>query len=147
MLWPDRQSADGPQGQLAGMTVLLADDFEPLRQLISLQLERLGSARVLEAENGEQALTLLERETVQLVVSDWDMPRMCGLELLRRVRADARLHGLPFLLLSMDRQREPEALAALAGADACLDKSFAPDHFARSVARALQRTSAAPALP
>lgn len=67
-----------PPGLLAGMTVLVADDFGPLRQLIALQLERLGSARVLEAEHGEQALALLEQGAVQLVVSDWDMPRMGG---------------------------------------------------------------------
>ena len=89
--------------------VLIVDDFSTMRKKIRNQLKQLGFTSVSEANSGEQALHKLRGSDFKLIISDWNMPDMMGLELLKEVRADIRLKDIPFLLITA-ASREPESL-------------------------------------
>ena len=88
--------------------VLVVDDFSTMRRIVRGILKRLGYKKIDEAENGKQALKLLREAEIPfgLVVCDWNMPEMSGIELLREVRADSRLEGLPFLMVTAEAKKE-----------------------------------------
>ncbi len=78
------------------LVAMVVDDFSTMRHIVRKILKDLQFQEVIEAENGVEALRLLESNKVDLIVSDWNMPTMTGLELLKQVRADERLKGIPF---------------------------------------------------
>ena len=88
--------------------VLVVDDFSTMRRIVRGILKRLGYKRIDEAENGKQALKMLREAEIPfgLVVCDWNMPEMSGIELLRAVRSDSRLEGLPFLMVTAEAKKE-----------------------------------------
>jgi two-component system chemotaxis response regulator CheY len=71
------------------MKILTVDDFSTMRRIIRNMLRQLGYTNIVEAEDGAEALSLLQREKVDFVISDWNMPNMSGLDLLKAIRADA----------------------------------------------------------
>ncbi|WP_333873717.1 ATP-binding response regulator [Methylobacter sp.] len=91
---------------------LIVDDFDSMRNVINSLLRSLGYENILTAKDGAEALRILRSQTVNVVLSDWDMPVMDGLALLKEVRADERLQKLPFLMITdkTDRQRIEEAI-------------------------------------
>ncbi|MDD2881848.1 MAG: response regulator [Rhodoferax sp.] len=105
-------------------TVLVVDDFATMRQIVVGLLRQAGFGHVAEAEDGAQALRQLERSDFQLVVSDWNMPNMNGLELLKAVRRSAALQAVPFLLVTAESQKANIVDAAQAGADGYILKPF-----------------------
>nr|WP_246041689.1 chemotaxis response regulator CheY [Desulfoglaeba alkanexedens] len=88
------------------MTVLVVDDFSTMRRIIRNILRELGFKNILEAENGAAAVTVLKNHDVDLIVADWNMPEMTGLELLKWVRGNARTKDLPFLMVTAEAQKE-----------------------------------------
>ena len=88
------------------MTVLVVDDFSTMRRIVRNILRDLEFKNILEAENGSSALDILNSQDVDLVVSDWNMPKMTGLELLKSVRAADRLKNIPFLMVTAEAQKE-----------------------------------------
>jgi two-component system chemotaxis response regulator CheY len=88
------------------MTALVVDDFATMRRIIRNILRDLGFNEILEADEGEKALDILRRQKVDLVLADWNMPNMTGLELLKEVRATPGLSDLPFVLVTAEAQRE-----------------------------------------
>ena len=103
---------------------LVVDDFSTMRRIVRNLLKELGFTNVDEAEDGAVALSRLQQGGVDFVVSDWNMPNMDGLTLLQSVRADAKLKGLPFLMITAEAKKENIIAAAQAGASGYIVKPF-----------------------
>lgn len=106
------------------MKFLVVDDFSTMRRIVRNLLKELGFTNVEEAEDGIDALTKLRAGNFQFVVSDWNMPNMTGIELLRSIRADAALKHLPVLMVTAEAKRENIIEAAQAGASGYVVKPF-----------------------
>lgn len=106
--------------------ILVVDDIALMRELLLRHLRALGFTSVHAATSGDDAWRQLETLPVGLILSDWSMPGMSGLELLQRVRAHARLAALPFVLITAEMQRERIAEALAAGVSDFLLKPFTP---------------------
>jgi len=88
------------------MRVLVVDDFSTMRRIIKNILRQLGFNNVLEADDGTTAWEVLGKEQVDFIVSDWNMPQMSGIELLRKVRASEEFANLPFLMVTAEGLQE-----------------------------------------
>jgi len=109
----------------ANMKILVVDDFSTMRRIVRNLLKELGFSNVHEAEDGVDALKKLKTENnYEFVVSDWNMPNMTGIELLRTIRADAALKHLPVLMVTAEAKRENIIVAAQAGASGYVVKPF-----------------------
>lgn len=108
----------------ANMKFLVVDDFSTMRRIVRNLLKELGFANVQEAEDGVDALNRLRGEDFDFVVSDWNMPNMTGIELLRAIRSDAKLKRLPVLIVTAEAKRENIIEAAQAGASGYVVKPF-----------------------
>lgn len=107
------------------MKILVVDDFSTMRRIVRNLLKELGFANVSEAEDGVDALNKLRSEgNFEFVVSDWNMPNMTGIELLRTIRGDAALKHLPVLMVTAEAKRENIIEAAQAGASGYVVKPF-----------------------
>ena len=104
--------------------ILVADDTEEMRMVACDHLRSAGARHVLEAADGREALGMLRQRSVDIVLSDWNMPNMDGLTLLQNVRADARLKTLPFLMITAEAKKENIIAAAQAGASGYIVKPF-----------------------
>jgi len=103
---------------------LVVDDFSPMRKIIRNLLKDRGYDDVEEADNGEAALERLRAGRFDFVISDWSMPTMTGIDLLRAIRADTRLRHLPVLLVTAEAKRENIIEAAQARASGYILKPF-----------------------
>ncbi|MGC2048177.1 MAG: chemotaxis response regulator CheY [Gallionella sp.] len=103
---------------------LVVDDFSTMRRILRNLLKELGFMNVQEAEDGVDALAKLRAEKFDFVVSDWNMPKMNGIELLRAIRADAQLKHLPVLMVTAEAKRDNIIMAAQAGASGYVIKPF-----------------------
>ena len=106
------------------MKFLVVDDFSTMRRIVRNLLKELGFTNVDEAEDGVVALNKLQNGDFEFVVSDWNMPNMTGIELLRNIRADAKLKGLPVLMVTAEAKKENIIEAAQAGASGYVVKPF-----------------------
>jgi len=103
---------------------LVVDDFSTMRRIVRNLLKELGFSNVEEAEDGTDALNKLRSAPFDFVVSDWNMPNMTGIELLRAIRADANLKHLPILMVTAEARKENIIAAAQAGASGYVVKPF-----------------------
>ena len=103
---------------------LVVDDFSTMRRIIKNLLHDLGYAHVTEADDGNTALPILKNGGIDFLITDWNMPGMPGLELLKQVRADAKLAKLPVLMLTAEAKREQIVEAAQAGVNGYVIKPF-----------------------
>jgi two-component system chemotaxis response regulator CheY len=106
------------------ITVLVVDDMSTMRRILKNVLKQIGFSNLVEAENGQDALNKLKVGDIGLIVSDWNMPVMQGIELLRTVRADAELKHLPFLMVTAEAQKENIIEAVQAGVSNYVVKPF-----------------------
>ena len=106
------------------MKILTVDDFSTMRRIIRNMLRQLGYTNIVEAEDGAEALSLLQREKVDFVISDWNMPNMSGLDLLKAIRADEHLKPLPVLLVTAEALKENVVEALKAGVNNHVVKPF-----------------------
>lgn len=106
------------------MKFLVVDDFSSMRRIIKNLLHDLGYADVTEADDGITALPLLQQGQFDFLITDWNMPGMPGLDLLKAVRADARLSKMPVLMLTAESKREQIVEAAQAGVNGYVIKPF-----------------------
>lgn len=118
--------------------VLVADDMPTIRDLVKNQLKAMGFKNIIEAADGEQALNLLiqhesQDPKVKLVISDWNMPKMTGLEFLKQVRATEQWVNLPFILLTSEAERDQVTEAILSGVSQYIVKPFAGKAFEEKV--------------
>lgn len=114
--------------------ILVIDDMPSIRELVKNQLKGMGFKNILEAEDGEEGLKILIQQNssgqpIELVVSDWNMPKMKGLDLLKQVRATSEWQNLPFVLLTSESEREQVTEAVLAGVSQYIVKPFAAKVF------------------
>lgn len=103
---------------------LIVDDFDSMRRITANQLRLLGAKYIHEASNGAEALRILSYEPITLVLSDWNMPVMSGLELLSAIRADAKHCALPFIMITAEAERERVQEAISAGVSELLVKPY-----------------------
>jgi two-component system chemotaxis response regulator CheY len=106
------------------MNVLIVDDYKTMLRIIRNLLKQLGFMNVEEASDGAQALQLLRAGNFGLVISDWNMEPMTGLELLRQVRADPRLKAMPFIMVTAESKSENVIAAKEAGVSNYIVKPF-----------------------
>jgi two-component system chemotaxis response regulator CheY len=104
--------------------VLVVDDFPTMRRIVKNLLKQLGFENIDEAEDGAQALSKLKAGGYGLVVSDWNMPVMEGIDLLKNVREDESLKGIPFLMVTAEAEKDKVITAIKAGVDNYVVKPF-----------------------
>ena len=109
--------------------VLVVDDFATMRRIVKGVLKQLGFNDIIEAENGSAALEELKKESVGLIVSDWNMPKMTGLDLLKAVKSDANLKSIPFIMVTAEGQKDNVLEAVKAGVNNYIVKPFTPETF------------------
>ena len=88
------------------MKILIVDDFSTMRKIIRNILVQLGFKNIIEADDGTTALEVLSKEKVDLIISDWNMPKMSGLDLLKAVRSNETAQDLPFIMVTAEAQKE-----------------------------------------
>lgn len=106
------------------LKILVVDDFSTMRRIVKNLLNELGFSDISEADDGKTALPMLQNGHFDFVVTDWNMPGMPGIELLKAIRADERLKGIPVLMVTAEAQREQIIEAAKAGVSGYIVKPF-----------------------
>ena len=106
------------------MKVLVVDDFSTMRRIVKNTLRQIGFTQIEEAEDGQKAFDRLMSEKFDFVVSDWNMPNMTGIDLLRKVRAEPTLKHLPFLMVTAEAKQENVVEAIKAGVSNYIVKPF-----------------------
>ncbi len=106
------------------MSFLVVDDFPTMRRIVRSLLKELGFTNVEEAEDGKDALNKLRAGNFEFVVSDWNMPNLDGLEMLKEIRQDNALKDLPVLMVTAEAKKENIIAAAQAGANGYVVKPF-----------------------
>jgi|TARA_B100000780_G_scaffold279211_1_gene256549 two-component system chemotaxis response regulator CheY len=106
------------------MKILVVDDFSTMRRIIKNLLKDLGFSNIQEADDGSTALPMLQQGDFDFVVTDWNMPGMQGIDLLRAIRADDSLKHLPVLMVTAEAKKEQIVAAAQAGVNGYVVKPF-----------------------
>ncbi len=106
------------------MKILIVDDFSTMRRIIKNLLRDLGFNNTHEADDGNTALPMLQSSEFDFVVTDWNMPGMQGIDLLRAIRADDKLKHLPVLMVTAEAKKEQIIAAAQAGVNGYIVKPF-----------------------
>ena len=109
------------------MRVLIVDDFSTMRRIVRNILRQLGLNNVVEADDGTTAWDTLNREKIDFIVSDWNMPKMTGIELLRKVRSSEQFADIPFLMVTAEAQQENIIEAVQAKVSNYIVKPFTAD--------------------
>ena len=119
--------------------ILVVDDYQTMIRIVRNLLHQLGFDNVDDASDGAAALAKLRQGTFGLVISDWMMEPMSGLELLRQVRADPKLQALPFIMITAENRKERVAKAEQAGADGFIVKPFNAQALSDRIAAVMAR--------
>lgn len=106
------------------MKILIVDDFSTMRRIVKNLLRDLGFTNTSEADDGTTALPMLKNGNFDFLVTDWNMPGMSGLDLLKKVREDERLKNMPVLMVTAEAKREQIVAAAQAGVNGYVVKPF-----------------------
>ena len=117
------------------MKILIVDDFSTMRRIVRNLLKQLSFNNVDEAEDGDVALEKLKSGSYDFVITDWNMPNMTGLELLKAIRSDDALKDLPVLLITAEAEKENVVLAAQAGVNDYIVKPFTGDVLQQKINR------------
>ena len=125
------------------MKILIVDDFSTMRRIVKNLLRDLGFSNTEEADDGSTALPMLQSKHYDLLVTDWNMPGMTGLDLLRTVRADERLKDLPVLLVTAEAKREQIIEAAQAGFNGYVVKPFTAQALSEKINKIFERLEGA----
>jgi len=125
------------------MNILIVDDFSTMRRIVKNLLNDLGFTKTGEAEDGNSALAYLRSTPCDFVVTDWNMPGMTGIELLKAIRADAALAKLPVLMVTAEAKREQIIEAAQAGVNGYIIKPFTAATLQEKLNKIFERLAAA----
>ena len=117
------------------MKVLVVDDMVTMRRIVKNILKQLGFGNVDEAENGQEALQKLKTDTFGFVVSDWNMPVMTGIDMLRAIRADDKLKAIPVLMVTAEAQQSNLIEAVQAGVSNYIVKPFTAETMQEKIAK------------
>jgi two-component system chemotaxis response regulator CheY len=121
------------------MKILVVDDFSTMRRIIKNLLKDLGFANIQEADDGNTALPMLQQGDFDFVVTDWNMPGMQGIDLLRAIRADANLKHIPVLMVTAEAKKEQIVAAAQAGVNGYVIKPFTAATLKEKLAKIFER--------
>lgn len=125
------------------MRILIVDDFSTMRRIVKNLLNDLGFSNTAEAEDGNAGLAALRASKFDFVVTDWNMPGMTGIELLKEIRADANLAKMPVLMVTAEAKREQIIEAAQAGVNGYIIKPFTAATLQEKLAKIFERLEAA----
>lgn len=117
------------------MKVLIVDDFATMRRILRNILKQVGFSRISEADDGKNALKELKKEKFDLVLCDWNMPEMSGLELLKTIRADTDLKATPFVMVTAEAQKDNIVEAVKAGVNNYVVKPFTAETISEKLAK------------
>lgn len=106
------------------MRILVVDDFSTMRRIVKNLLGELGFSNISEADDGKTALPILEKGEIDFLVTDWNMPGMQGIDLLKAVREDDKLQSLPVLMVTAEAKKDQIVAAAQAGVNGYVVKPF-----------------------
>jgi len=123
------------------MKILIVDDFSTMRRIIKNLLRDLGFNNVDEADDGNTALPMLQSVKFDFLITDWNMPGMTGIELLKSVRADGKLAQLPVLMVTAEAKREQIIEAAQAGVNGYVVKPFTAGALKEKIEKIFNRAS------
>ena len=121
------------------MKILIVDDFATMRKVIKNLLRQTGYQNVTEAEDGVVALKELKSQKIDFIISDWNMPNMTGIELLRAVRADSELSSLPFLMVTAEALQQNVVEAVKAGVSNYIVKPFTAEVLGEKIEKIIEK--------
>lgn len=121
------------------MQILVVDDFSTMRRIIKNLLRELGFNNAAEADDGTSALPMLQTGKYDFLITDWNMPKMPGIELLRAVRADPKLASLPVLMVTAEARRDQIVEAAQAGVNGYVVKPFSAETLKEKIEKIFER--------
>ena len=118
--------------------VLIVDDFATMRRILKNILRQLGFKNLVEADDGTTAWELLEEQGIDLIISDWNMPKMTGLDLLKKVRASSEHSKTPFLMVTAEAQKQNVIEAVQAGVSNYVVKPFTAEAISDKLSKILK---------
>jgi two-component system, chemotaxis family, chemotaxis protein CheY len=116
---------------------LVVDDYAPMREIIRKVLQELGYEHIQEANDGATALPMLQSMPFDMLITDWNMPKLAGIDLVRSVRAEPNLAKLPVIMVTAEVKREQIIAATQAGVNGYIIKPFTPAVLAEKVRKIL----------
>jgi two-component system chemotaxis response regulator CheY len=119
--------------------IMVVDDFATMRKVIRNLLKQVGYENIVEAEDGVIALKTLKSQKIDFVVSDWNMPNMTGLELLKAVRSDEDLKSMPFLMVTAEALQDNVIAAVKAGVSNYIVKPFTAETLNDKITKILEK--------
>lgn len=123
------------------MKILIVDDFSTMRRIIKNLLRDLGFSNTHEADDGVTALPMLRSGDFDFLITDWNMPGMSGIELLRAVREDEKLNTLPVLMVTAEAKRDQIIEAAKAGVNGYVVKPFTAAALKEKIEKIFERVN------
>ncbi|MDZ7750304.1 MAG: chemotaxis response regulator CheY [Gammaproteobacteria bacterium] len=121
--------------------ILVVDDFQTMRRIVRNLLADIGFTNTAEADDGATALPMLKADSFDFVISDWNMPNMPGIELLRNIRSDDKLKNLPVLMVTAEAKKEQIIEAAKAGVNGYIVKPFNAQTFRQKIEKVLEKVA------
>jgi len=121
------------------MRVLVVDDFATMRKIVKNVLKQINLDNVVEAEYGKHALTVLNEDSVDLIISDWMMPEMTGIEFLKVCKGDEEKKKIPFIMVTAEGQKDSVMEAIKSGVDNYIVKPFTPEKLKEAIDKARAR--------
>jgi two-component system chemotaxis response regulator CheY len=125
------------------MKILIVDDFSTMRRIVKNVLHELGFDNTDEADDGTSALPMLKSGNFDFVITDWNMPGMQGIDLLRAIRGDEKLAKIPVLMVTAEAKKEQIVIAAQAGVNGYIVKPFTPETLREKISKIFERLEAA----
>ncbi len=117
------------------MNILVVDDFATMRRIVKNILKQLGYENIHEADDGASAIEVLKREKIHFIISDWNMPQMSGIELLKTVRATEEWKDLPFLMVTAEGQKGNVIEAVKNKVNNYIVKPFTPETLMEKISK------------
>ncbi len=121
------------------MKILVVDDFTTMRKVVRNLLKQGGYENIVEAEDGIVALRMIKAQKIDFIISDWNMPNMSGLELLKAVRADAEISATPFLMVTAEALQDNVIAAVKAGVSNYIVKPFTAEVLSDKIANIIEK--------
>lgn len=140
-----RETVKNPSNLLKKINVIVIDDMESMLALITSCLRNLGVEKIQTASNGQLAWKMLNKSKFDLIICDWDMPKMTGFELLKLVRESQLHQHIPFLLLTAAKEKKLVLEAVEAGVSDYLAKPFQPKELDYRIVKLLRKVDLQPA--
>ena len=121
------------------LKILVVDDFSTMRKVVRNLLKQGGYENIVEAEDGVAALAVIKSKKIDFIISDWNMPNMTGIELLKAVRADAEVAATPFLMVTAEALQDNVITAVKAGVSNYIVKPFTAEVLSEKIAKIIEK--------